>query len=61
MRPKSFTILAILTAIFVVAAIWSVGTQRGVTNIAADREHAFPDLIAKAKRQGADAADAVMP
>ncbi len=48
MRPKSFTILAILTAIFVVAAIWSVGTQRGVTNIAADREHAFPDLIAKA-------------
>ncbi len=48
MKPKSFIVLAVLTAIFVVAAIWSVATQRGVTSIAADRERAFPDLIEKA-------------
>ena len=48
MKPRSFIVLALLTAIFVVAAIWSVGGQRGLTNIAADRERAFPDLIEKA-------------
>ena len=48
MRPKSFIVLAVLTAVFVVAAIWSVGSQRGLTSIASDREHAFPELIAKA-------------
>ncbi len=48
MRPKSFIVLAVLTAVFVVAAIWSVGTQRGLTSIASDRERAFPELIDKA-------------
>ena len=45
MKPRSFIVLAVLTAVFVVAAIWSVGNQRGLTSIAADRERAFPDLI----------------
>jgi len=48
MKPRSFIVLAVLTAVFVVAAIWSVGSQREITNIAADRERAFPDLIEKA-------------
>jgi hypothetical protein len=48
MKPRSFIVLAVLTAVFVVAAIWSVGSQRGLTNIAADRERAFPELIEKA-------------
>ncbi len=47
MKPRSFIVLAVLTAIFVVAAIWSVGTQRALTSIASDRDRAFPDLIDK--------------
>lgn len=48
MKPRSFIVLAVLTAVFVVAAIWSVATQRGLTSIASDRERAFPELIDKA-------------
>ncbi len=48
MKPRSFIALAVVTAVFVVAAIWSVGSQRGLTSIAADRERAFPDLIENA-------------
>jgi hypothetical protein len=48
MKPRSFIVLAVVTAVFVVAAIWSVGMQRQITNIAADRERAFPDLIERA-------------
>ena len=47
MKPKSFIALAVLTAVFVIAAIWSFGSQRGLTSIAADRERAFPELIEK--------------
>jgi len=48
MKPRSFIVLAVVTAVFVVAAIWSVGSQRGLTSIAADRERAFPELIENA-------------
>ena len=48
MKPRSFIVLAVVTVVFVVAAIWSVGMQREITNIAADRENAFPGLIEKA-------------
>ena len=45
MKPKSFISLAVLTVVFVIAAIWSFGSQRGLTSIAVDRERAFPQLI----------------
>ena len=48
MKPKSFISLAVLTVVFVIAAIWSFGSQRGLTSIAVDRERAFPQLIEKA-------------
>ena len=48
MKPKSFISLAVLTAVFVIAAIRSFGSQRGLTSIAVDRERAFPQLIENA-------------
>ena len=45
MKPKSFISLAVLTAVFVIAAIWSFGNQRGLTSISVDRARAFPQLI----------------
>ena len=45
MRPKSFVILAALTAIMVVAALVAAVTQSAPRTVLADREAAFPDLV----------------